>query len=240
MRSTVSDIKKLLLKLLFTEILFALLLITFNYLSQTPSFINSFPYLNNLSLEHKFHIATIIELLIIIGIFVEFILTNTFRTNSIKLLLEKDESDKLEFKSSLRWDYNNSSINKDLEDIVAKIVVGFLNTKGGILLIGISDDKKVMGIEKDIESLPKKNPDSFIRHLTQIINQKIGINYSRYIKIKIVKYLDKLICKIDVNPSLEPSYLKKKEEDEFYIRIEALTKALKLSEAVRYIEMHWD
>src|SRR5690606_13877217 len=67
-------------------------------------------------------------------------------------LLKEEESSHLEFKSSLRWDYRLNKINKDLEKIAMKTIVGFLNSGKGTLLIGVDDNKEVVGTAKDITS----------------------------------------------------------------------------------------
>ena len=53
----------------------------------------------------------------------------------IKDLLKQGENEQLEFKESVR------------KDIVGKVICSFLNQQGGYLLIGVSDDKKVIGIQ---------------------------------------------------------------------------------------------
>ncbi len=73
-------------------------------------------------------------------------------------LIKQKEGKSLEFKSSLLWDYKQNEINKELKKAVMKNVAAFLNTSGGILLIGIDDNRKVLGLDKDIQTVPKKKP----------------------------------------------------------------------------------
>ena len=61
----------------------------------------------------------------------------------IKDLLKQDESGQLEFKEVIR------------KDAIGKTICGFLNNKGGQLLIGISDSKEVKGV-KDAENIAKE------------------------------------------------------------------------------------
>ena len=42
-----------------------------------------------------------------------------------------------------------------------KTIAAFLNTEGGDLLIGVDDDRRVLGIEHD----RLENDDKFLRHL---------------------------------------------------------------------------
>ena len=51
--------------------------------------------------------------------------------------IKKGEGRKIEFKSSLRWDFRRNEVNKDLELVVIKALAAFLNTDGGNLYIGI-------------------------------------------------------------------------------------------------------
>ena len=63
-----------------------------------------------------------------------------------------------------------NQIHKHLEFNVLKTIAAFLNTKGGTLVIGVTDEKKVVGIEREgFDSL-----DSYSRHLVQIINNKFS------------------------------------------------------------------
>ena len=77
---------------------------------------------------------------------------------NILTLIKEGESDKVEFKSSLRYDYKNSNVNKSLEEVVVKTIAGFMNSDGGMLLIGVGDKGAILGLENDYFSL--KNEDS--------------------------------------------------------------------------------
>ena len=46
-------------------------------------------------------------------------------------------------------------INRSLEEIVLKTIAGFLNGDGGTLLIGVTDDKQIIGLENDYKTLKK-------------------------------------------------------------------------------------
>jgi len=49
----------------------------------------------------------------------------------IKDFINGRENNKVEFKSSLRWDWNTNSLNKNLEIAVNKTISAFLNSHGG-------------------------------------------------------------------------------------------------------------
>jgi type I restriction enzyme R subunit len=68
---------------------------------------------------------------------------------SIDELIENDEDDAVEFKSTARWDIREQRRNSALEDAIVKTVAAFLNTEGGDLLLGVGDDGSIVGIERD-------------------------------------------------------------------------------------------
>jgi hypothetical protein len=79
------------------------------------------------------------------------------------------ESDTLEFKSSLRWNYETAKADPVMERQVVKAVAGFLNSfEGGTLVIGLNDQNKLLGLEPDYSSLrTRPNRDRFEQALAQ-------------------------------------------------------------------------
>jgi len=66
-------------------------------------------------------------------------------TDSLITRIKHGETATLEFKSSLRYNIRANRMDKDIENSVLKTIVAFCNTKGGELLIGVSDDKSISG-----------------------------------------------------------------------------------------------
>ena len=146
-------------------------------------------------------------------------------------LIRLGEDEKLEFKSTLRTNLHTNEVDKKIEHNILKTITAFLNTKGGILLIGVSDDGEVTGIEKD----NFQNNDRFHLHLINLIKQKIGKRYLPLIDFQIGEVRDKKIARIDCNKSKKPVFLKEGKEEEFYIRAGPSTTEIKASELVDHI-----
>lgn len=146
-------------------------------------------------------------------------------------LLQKDESITHELKSTLRM--NLASKQKDdrmLHDVL-KTIVGFLNTKGGNLLIGVSDDKKIIGLEED----KFKNLDEWQRYLKDQINHKIGNSFlENFIHPRFIKKENKDIAIIECDqlPKDKTAFL----EDTVYVRQTASTKKLSPKETLEWRE----
>lgn len=157
-----------------------------------------------------------------------------------KGLIAKGENDFVEFKSSLRWDYRQEKLNKGLENVIAKTISAFLNTNGGTLFIGVDDSGTPLGLEPDCNTLSKKNSDGFLLALTNLINQQLGKKYHEFISVNLVNIDDKAICAIAIQKSNSPVFISKNDQDEFYIRASASSQPLKMSEAMDYIQSHFN
>ena len=69
--------------------------------------------------------------------------------NLLKLVKE-GESQKVEFKETFRWDVVKNIKNKNLKKEISKAVCALLNSKGGIVLIGVDNSGNIEGIERDL------------------------------------------------------------------------------------------
>jgi hypothetical protein len=154
-------------------------------------------------------------------------------------IIAEGENNKVEFKSSLRWDRKLCQVNKVLEMSVIKTINGFLNTDGGALLIGIDDSKHIVGIEDDYETLQKPDRDGFELLLTQLISSYIGRERCLNTSISFHELDGKDICMVQVEPSLKPAYVKEGQESKFYIRTNNQTQPLGIKESIEYIQEHW-
>jgi len=145
-------------------------------------------------------------------------------TEKILETINKGETEHIEFKSSLRWDYREEKVNKALEDVILKSIAAFSNAKGGKLFIGVSDDMQILGLQPDFDTLKKQNVDYFELHLRKLINNQFGIRFSNsYLHMQFPVIDNKTICVIQVLASEDPLYLKVKNNqghmvEKFYVR----------------------
>ena len=150
---------------------------------------------------------------------------NRIKIPSVEDILKQEENRYLEFKSSLRWDYRQEKVNPELEKVIMKTIAAFGNTDGGILLIGVDDDKNILGLDNDFKTLKKTDADYYEVHLRNIMHKLMGVKYvSKYIRTEF-ETLDnqRVICKIKVISANEPLYLKYankngQQEEKFYVR----------------------
>ena len=123
-------------------------------------------------------------------------------------LIKSNENERLEFKSSIRWDFRQQRANKSLESIIAKSIAGLANHKGGNLLIGIDDDGLVLGLGMDYQTLKHKNRDGFERCIMDIIKKSLGGEVCSLVHCVFYEIKGKDICRIFVEQSKTPIYCK--------------------------------
>jgi hypothetical protein len=176
--------------------------------------------------------------------------------------LQKGESPTVEFKESLRWglwkvpagqpdDQRKPADQKGIAEAIAvKTVAGFLNSRpGGTLLIGVADDRKIVGIDRDYDSLakpgegpvgPDKKRDRFQLHLRDLLATKIGRDISNLcVTMAIVSRDGKDVCLVHASPSPTPVYIAVPKGKALYLRVGAATVELDVEEAVAYCRERW-
>ena len=163
------------------------------------------------------------------------------RLVDVRELMKDGETEKIEFKSSMCWDYDEGKRSKIMEFAVAKTVSAFMNSDGGYLLIGIRDDKQILGLEKDFEAIKKPSTDAFELHFTNIINNYLGKENRPYVKIRFEDLDGKKIGVVIVpNRAPEPVYVtSERGEEEFYVRLGNSSHPLSVRQAAAHIKNHF-
>jgi len=157
----------------------------------------------------------------------------------IDKLIKHGETDKIEFKSSLIWDYKRKQPSKETKMAVARALSSFMNSDGGFLLIGVDDDKKIIGLENDLVQT-HQSLDEFELTFTNAINTYLGKVNRPLINIRFDKAEGRDVAVVRVKPSPHPVYLKYEDKkEEFCIRSGNSSQPLDISEATQYIKEHW-
>lgn len=157
--------------------------------------------------------------------------TNDFyrRTRDI---IHQGESEKIEFKSTLRYNIHTAKFGREIEHAALKSIAAFLNSWGGILLVGVNDSQKVTGLETD----QFENDDKAMLHLTNMIKERMGTHFMQFISCSIEPIDSHKVMRIDVTPSNLPAFLSNNNEEFFYVRTGPSTTELKPSRIYDYID----
>lgn len=163
------------------------------------------------------------------------------RESTLAKLIAQGESDKIEFKSTMRYNRKAKKRDEEMDKEVARTICAFMNTEGGTLLIGVDDDGAVLGLDDDFSTLGGANPrDAFRRAFENITKDLFSSPLSPdYYKARFEEYQGKVIYVVEVLRSKEPVYCKFGEEKEFYVRKQTISQKLDIETAVKYIREHF-
>lgn len=164
---------------------------------------------------------------------------NDEMNRDITALIAGGENDNVEFKSSFRFDYKQQKVNKALESVIMKTISGFLNTRGGSLLIGVADNGGIVGLEEDYKTLNRKDNDGYTQLLMTSVADKLGTPVCRLVRILFYVLDQKEICRVIILPSPVPVYTKEDQKSHFYVRTASGTREMGIEEAVTFIRAKW-
>ena len=150
-------------------------------------------------------------------------------------MIRDGESAVVELKSTLRTNLYTNKHDKKIEYAVLKTLAGFLNTNGGTLVIGVSDDRKPVGIEAD--NFP--NADKMSLHLTNIVNAHLGPNAMTLIHTNLDDFEGSRILVVNCQRSPTEVYLRDDDVQRFYVRTGPATRELTGSDMVKYINQRF-
>lgn len=150
-------------------------------------------------------------------------------------IIQQGESDFVEFKSTLRFNLKSKKNDPNIELSAIKTVAAFLNTSGGTLLIGVTDDGSINGLSSD--RFP--NDDKVLLHFTNLLKDKIGEKTLGFVHFDIVSIDNEKIIRVEVSKSNTPVFVMFQNNEYFYVRSGPSTLSLKFSEFYNYNLKHF-
>lgn len=156
------------------------------------------------------------------------------------------ESNLVEFKTTLRYDMRENRVNKGLEDVVLKTIAAFSNGQGGTLIMGVTDDMEIIGLDNDYNTLKEGNKDNFELHLRNLVNHAYGVEFaatSLHVTFPIIDEME--ICMVEIKPGNKPLFTNLKDKhgikcENFYLRSGNSSPALQVSEVARYVRSRFN
>ncbi len=167
------------------------------------------------------------------------------RTCPIGELIGPDREDRfLEYKSTMRWDVKKGEKAKYLEDAVVKTIAGFANSPyGGTLLVGVTDDGDIYGLEADYATFSKRGErgdhDLWGQHLKNLLD-RLGKSAATLVDWEFRTIDGGDIARISVDPSDHPVYDAKGDQQVFWWRSPVSSDAVEdEAERDRIIARRW-
>ncbi len=153
----------------------------------------------------------------------------------LDVLLRAGESETLEFKASARWDHREGRISHAVQSATVKTIAGFLNHRGGTLLLGVHDDGSIAGLEADYSALYHKNRDGFERFVMGLVEDAIGADFCTLAHVVFHAVDGKDVCRVVLEASRRPAYVRDKDVTHFFVRTGNATREMDVEEALEHI-----
>ena len=149
-------------------------------------------------------------------------------------VIRRGETLTVEFKSSMLYDHDRDVRNKELQRVLLKEIVALLNTEGGTVYVGVSDNGDILGIEKDCALTGKRGgwhgwSESFVNAV-----KTLGPAAAANVRHEPVVIEGTTVAKITVIRGARPAYLDPKNRGEFVMRQGSSSVSLTPQEAIEY------
>lgn len=152
------------------------------------------------------------------------------------------ESDSIEYKSSLRYNLATKQVDTKLEFDVIKAIAGFANHKGGMLYIGVSDKGEILGLEQDLSTFKGANrntEDVFRRHFDELVMNYFGKANYQIVEPEWAEPEGRRVFVVKVKSGSTPTFVKSRDDGEFYVRRGATTMQLLPQRFLEYYRNRW-
>ncbi|MEO6215880.1 MAG: DUF262 domain-containing protein [Sphingomonas sp.] len=133
---------------------------------------------------------------------------------SVAELIAEGENGAVEFKSTLRTNLHTGQADEKMQLSVLKTIAGFLNNRGGTLLIGVSDDGTPVGVAAD--NFP--NEDKMGLHLVNLIRDRIGDIFLPYVHPHFEEQDGTRVLAIRCETGPKPAFVKDSQVQRFFVR----------------------
>ena len=158
-----------------------------------------------------------------------------FTPERLAAIIDAGEGDSVEFKSTMRWNLHADRSDKKIENGCLKTVAGYVNTDGGVLLVGVADDGEVIGLGKD----HFQTEDKMLLHWVNLIKAYLGAEFLRCIRSMAHELSGQRVLVVECLPATSPVFFNRDNEESFFARMSNTTQALKPSEVLAYVDEHF-
>jgi hypothetical protein len=156
-------------------------------------------------------------------------------SSSVADLLAAAESDGIEFKSTIRTNLHTGQPDEKIHLSALKTIAGFLNTRGGTLVIGVDDDGNVLGLAAD----GFQNEDKMSLHLVNLIRDRIGEIFLPYVHPHFEGEDSQRVLIVRCEKGPKPAFVKDGSVQRFYVRSANSTAELSGNSVTDYVKAHF-
>jgi predicted HTH transcriptional regulator len=161
-------------------------------------------------------------------------------------LIQSGENSFLEYKSTMRWNWKENKLDRKMEEVILKTISAFSNGDGGKLIIGVTDEGDIIGLESDYNTLREPNKDHFELHLRNLVNDAFGKAYgATQLDVKFPVVNDIEICEVDIKSGKNPLFVTTLDKNgvvqrKFYLRSGNSSQELNIEETASYVSKRFN
>jgi CheY-like chemotaxis protein len=147
-------------------------------------------------------------------------------------LVRGGESERLEFKSTLRWNLHTDKADKRMENQCLKTVAAYLNSDGGILMVGVDDEGRALGLDRDRFS----SEDKLLLHWNSLLKAHLGVEIAQLVRSRVADLDGQRVLVVQSLSAPRPVFFRRDNEEAFFVRTGNGTQQLKPSEVLAYLD----
>ena len=148
------------------------------------------------------------------------------------VILSDGESDRLEFKSSLRTNMKTGDRDTRMEQAALKSIAAFLNTRGGALALGVDDAGTPTSL---LAADGFADEDRALLHLSSLIRDRLGAYHALQLTSRFLDHAGQRVLLVEVLPGAAPAFVRDGTVERFYVRQGPATTELTGSAMQAYI-----
>ncbi len=115
-----------------------------------------------------------------------------------------------------------------------------MNSKGGTLIIGVSDEGLALGLEADFKTFQHRpDADGWEQHFRNVLNKYLTKEVAALVGLSFTEFHEKTVAIVRAEPGLKPIFLTDGPTSEFHIRSGNTTQILDVQETTKYIHQHF-
>jgi hypothetical protein len=153
----------------------------------------------------------------------------------VAALIAAGEGDEIEFKSTLRTNLHTGQVDEKMHFAVLKTIAGFLNSKGGTLLVGVADSGEVLGLDAD--KFPSE--DKLGLHLVNLLKDRMGEVFLPYVHYRFEDQDGKRTLLVRCEKGPKPAFVKDGGAQRFFVRGGASSQELQGASITEYVKQRF-
>ncbi len=156
-----------------------------------------------------------------------------WRSHPILKLVAQGEGARLEYKETLAVDAETGEKHPGVLLSALKTIAALLNTDGGTLLIGVSDNSEIKGLDMDYQKCKKQDADGFELKLRDLLKERFRPHPLGNVSVEFAAFDSIEVCKVQVARSDEIVHLDK---GDVFVRDGNKTLKLEGPELTRWVQ----